>query len=298
MFSSFMLNAWTVGTIVAITAGFIGFFVVIRGAAFAAHTLPMGAFPGAAAAALLGINPYIGVLVFAALGVVGIGHLSRRGRPEVGTALCLVMLLGLGALFLSMTREYSQEVFSLLFGEVLGASKNDILLVAVASAVAVATTLVLFRPLLLSSVFPQMAEAAGVSRNRMEIWFLSALALAAAVALPVVGALLVFSLMVGPAAVARSLADRPFQAALLSVAVALVVVWAAIALSYVTDWPIGFFVGGISALAYGLARAWPSLPMAFKRNGWRKMARRTSPSSIPGIAQPMARSTPRTLPPP
>lgn len=298
MFSSFMLNAWTVGTIVAITAGFIGFFVVIRGAAFAAHTLPMGAFPGAAAAALLGINPYIGVLVFAALGVVGIGHLSRRGRPEVATALCLVMLLGLGALFLSMTREYSQEVFSLLFGEVLGVSKNDILLVAVASAVAVATTLVLFRPLLLSSVFPQMAEAAGVSRNRMEIWFLSALALAAAVALPVVGALLVFSLMVGPAAVARSLADRPFQAALLSVAVALVVVWAAIAFSYVTDWPIGFFVGGISALAYGLSRAWPSLPMAFKRNGWRKMARRTSPSPISGTAQPMARSTPKTLLPP
>jgi len=296
MFSSFMVNAWTVGTIVAITAGFIGFFVVIRGAAFAAHTLPMGAFPGAAAAALLGINPYIGVLVFAALGVVGISQLTKRGRREVATALCLVMLLGLGALFLSMTREYSQEVFSLLFGEVLGVSKNDILLVAVASAVAVATTLILFRPLLLSSMFPQMAEAAGVSRNRMEVWFLGALALAAAVALPVVGALLVFSLMVGPAAVARSLADRPFQAALLSVAVALVVVWAAIALSYVTDWPIGFFVGGISAFAYGLSRAWPSLPMALKRNGRRKIAR-TSPSPIPGTAQPMARSTP-TLPPP
>ncbi len=256
MFSSFMVNAWIVASIVAAVAGFVGFFVVIRGASFAAHALPLGTFPGAAAAALLGINPLFGLVVFSGLGVIGISQLGRRGRHEVATALCLVMLLGLGALFLSMTTEYSQEVFALLFGEVLGISDGDVAPIAAMSAIAVAVTAMLFRPLLLSSLSPELAEARGISSRRMDLWFLTILALATAMALPVVGALLVFSLMVGPAAAARSLTDRPFVAALLSVGISLAVVWAAIALSYVSEWPIGFFVGALGAIAYGLGRAW------------------------------------------
>lgn len=99
MFSSFMTNTWIVATIVAAVAGVVGFFVVIRGSAFAAHALPLGAFPGAAAAHLLGLNQLLGLIVFSGLAVVGINQLGRRGRHEVATALCLVMLLGLGALF-------------------------------------------------------------------------------------------------------------------------------------------------------------------------------------------------------
>ena len=256
MFSSFMTNTWIVASIVATVAGFVGFFVVIRGASFAAHALPLGTFPGAAAASLLGVNPLFGLIVFAAVGVIGINRLGRHGRHEVATALCLVTLLGLGALFLSMTSEYSQEVYALLFGEVLGVSNSDLAPVAAISVLSIAITVVLFRPLLLSSVSPELAQARGVSSRGMELGFLTILALATAMALPVVGALLVFSLMVGPAAAARSLTDRPLLAISLSVGISLVTVWASIALSYVSNWPVGFFVGGLGAVSYALGRVW------------------------------------------
>ncbi|PRE45456.1 metal ABC transporter permease [Burkholderia multivorans] len=256
MFANFMVNTWLAATAVAVVAGLVGFLVVVRGASFAAHALPLGTFPGAAAASLLGVNPLAGLVVAAAAGVVGITWLGRRGRHEVATALCLVMLLGLGALFLSLTTQYSQAVYALLFGQILGVSDSDLLAVTIVSAVCVMLVALLFHPLLLGSVSAELLEAQQVSSARMELVFLTILALATAVALPVVGALLVFSLMVGPACAARSLSSRPGFAALLSVVFALAAVWAAIALSYVSDWPVGFFVGAIGALLYGLGRVW------------------------------------------
>lgn len=256
MFASFMINTWLVATIVAVVAGCVGFFVVIRGASFAAHALPLGTFPGAAAASLLGISPLAGMVAAAAAGVVGIAWLGRRGRHEVATALCLVMLLGLGALLLSMTTEYSQAVYALLFGEVLGVSDSDLLTVAVISTACVVLVVLLFRPLLLGSVSADLIEAQRVSSRHVELAFLGILALATVMALPVVGALLVFSLMVGPACAARSLSSRPGPAVLLSVAFSLVTVWVAIALSYVSDWPVGFFVGVIGAFLYGAGWVW------------------------------------------
>lgn len=256
MFDDFMVNTWIAATLVATVAGIVGFFVVIRGASFAAHALPLSAFPGAAAANLTGVNPLIGLLLFSGLGVTGISQLARRGRRDLATALSLVMLLGLGALFLSRTTEYFQAVYALLFGEVLGVSDTDLGPVAVLSALSVALILILFRPLLLSSASPELSEARGVSPRLMEVLFLGVVALATAMALPVVGALLVFSLMVGPASAARALTAHPLRAMLLSAGIAVVTVWAAIALSFVLDWPIGFFVGGLSALAYGAGRTW------------------------------------------
>lgn len=255
MFASFMINTWIAATAIAAVAGVIGFFVVIRGSAFAAHALPLGTFPGAAAASVLGINPLIGLLVFSGLGVIGISQLGRRGRHEIATALSFVMLLGLGALFLSMTTEYFQAVYALLFGEVLGVSNSELVPVVVVSVVSVALTAILFRPLLLSSVSPELGEARGVPARRMELLFLGILALATAVALPVVGALLIFSLMVGPASAARSLTNRPSHAMLLSACLSVVTVWISIALSFASDWPIGFFVGGLSAIAYAAGRS-------------------------------------------
>lgn len=256
MFEDFMVNTWIAATLVAVVAGIVGFFVVIRGASFAAHALPLSAFPGAPAANLVGVNPLIGLLVFSGLGVAGISQLARRGRRDLATALSLVMLLGLGALFLSRTTDYFQAVYALLFGEVLGVSNADLGPVAGLGAVAVALIVILFRPLLLSSVSPELGEASGVSARLMEILFLGVVALATAMALPVVGALLVFSLMVGPASVARALTDRPFGAMLLSAVISVVIVWGAITLSFISDWPVGFFVGGLSALAYGVGRSW------------------------------------------
>jgi zinc/manganese transport system permease protein len=256
MFSSFMTNTWIVASIVAAVAGFVGFFVVIRGASFAAHALPLGTFPGAAAASLAGVNPLIGLVGFAVLGVIGISWLGRHERREVATALCLIMLLGLGALFLSMTNEYSQEVYALLFGEVLGIGNSDLVPVAAIGAFSIVVMAALFRPLLLSSVSPELAQARGVSSAGMELVFLTILALATAMALPVVGVLLVFSLMIGPASAARTLTDRPLLAISLSVGISLIIVWAAIALSYVSNWPVGFFVGALAAASYGLGHVW------------------------------------------
>ena len=153
------------------------------------------------------------------------------------------MLLGLGALFLSRTTAYFQAIFALLFGAVLGVSTEDLGPVAVLTLVTLALIVVLFRPLLLSSVSPDLGAARGVSPRLMEVLFLIVVALATAMALPVVGALLVFSLMVGPASAARALTARPLIAILLSVALAVITVWAAIALSFISDWPVGFFVG-------------------------------------------------------
>src|ERR1700722_8220467 len=118
MFASFMSNAWIVATIVAAIAGVVGFFVVLRGSAFVAHALPSGAFAGAAGASLIGVNTLLGLGVFSLFGALGIGWLGRRGRHDVATALGLVVMLGLGSLFLSLSVEFAAGTYSLLFGQV------------------------------------------------------------------------------------------------------------------------------------------------------------------------------------
>jgi zinc/manganese transport system permease protein len=271
-----MINTWVVATIVAVVAGSVGFFVVLRGSAFVADALPTGAFAGAAGASLIGVNTLIGLGVFSLLGALGIGWLGRRGRHDVAVALALVAMLGLGALFLSFTTEYGPEIESLLFGEVLGISVNEIAPVAALGAVCVLAILVLFRPLMLSSVMPELGEARGVRPHRIETCFLVVLALATSMALPVVGALLIFSLMIGPPAAARSVTARPLLAMGLSVALALVTVWVAIALSYQTNWPIGFFVGTIAAVCYAAGRGWTALRS--------RRLRRSQASTLPPVA--------------
>jgi zinc/manganese transport system permease protein len=256
MFAPFMINAWVSATLVAVVAGVVGLFVVLRGSAFVADGVPTGAFAGAAGASLLGLSTLVGLGVFALAGALSIGWLGRRSRHDVATALTVVMLFGLGALFLSFTTEYSSEIFALLFGEVLGVSTGELLPVAVLGAVCVAAVAVLFRPLLLSSVAPEVGESRGVRAGRMELAFLIILALATSMTLPVVGALLIFSLMIGPPAAARSLTSSPLRAVLLSVLLAMVTVWVAIAASFETNWPIGFFVGMLGAACYAVGRGW------------------------------------------
>jgi zinc/manganese transport system permease protein len=259
MFSGFMVSTWTVASIVAVVAGVVGFFVVLRGAAFVADAVPQGAFAGAAGASLLGINTLIGVGAAALLGALGIGWLSRRGRRDVATALALVVMLGLGALFLSFSVQYAPEIYSLLFGEVLGVSTTEIAPVAILAALCTGAILLLYRPLLISSLMPELAEARGVRAQRMELLFLIVVALATSLTLPVVGALLIFSLMIGPPAAARSVTDRPLPAMLASVLIALAVVWVSIAAAYETNWPVGFFVGALGAACYAAGRGWAAI---------------------------------------
>jgi zinc/manganese transport system permease protein len=256
MFSGFMVNAWAVATIVAIVAGLVGFFTVLRGNAFVAHAIPNGSFAGAAGAALVGVNALIGLGVFSAASALGIGWLSRSGRRDVATALVLTFMLGLGALFLSVGSEYAPAVYSLLFGEVLGISSNQLAPTAILALLCGLAIVALYRPLLLNSVLADVGEARGISSFRMELLFLAVVALATTMTVPVVGTLLIFSLMIGAPAAARSFTDRPLRAMILSVIIALATVWAAIALSYETNYPIGFFVGAIGAVNYTAGRLW------------------------------------------
>jgi zinc/manganese transport system permease protein len=262
MFTGLMLNTWIAATAVAVIAGMMGFFAVLRGSTFAAHAIPNGAFAGAAGASLLGLNAIVGLGVFSVAGALGIAGLSRRSRPDVATALTFVLMLGIGALFVSWSTEYAQEAYSLLFGEVFGVSADQVTPILVLGAVSVAAIVVMFRPLMLSSAMPEVAAARGVSPQRMELAFLLVMALATSMTVPVVGALLMFSLMIGPAAAARSFTASPVAALAISVCLALVTVWVGIVLSYRTSWPLGFFVGLIGAAFFLAGRAWAAIRTA------------------------------------
>ncbi len=259
MFTGLMFNTWVAASAVAVIAGVTGFFAVLRGSTFAAHAIPNGAFAGAAGASLLGLNAFAGLAAFSVAGALGIAGLSRRSRPDVATALTFVLMLGVGALFVSWSTEYAQEAYSLLFGEVFGISQDQLLPIGVLGALSIAAVLVMFRPLMLTSALPGVAAARGVSTRRMELAFLLVMALATSMTVPVVGALLMFSLMIGPAAAARSLTARPGLAMALSVAIALVTVWAGIAISYRSNWPLGFFVGVIGAGFFLAGRAYAAI---------------------------------------
>ena len=173
-------------------------------------------------------------------------------------------MLGTGALFLSLSTEYSEVTYSLLFGEVFGIGSNVLLPIAALGAVSVAVIVLLYRPLLLASALPEVADARGVSTRRMELCFLIVMALATSMTVPVVGALLMFALMIGPAAAARSFTRRPGHAIALAIGIALATVWIGIAASYHTNWPLGFFVGVIAAGFFLAGQGWS----AVRRRWW------------------------------
>ncbi|WP_298281717.1 metal ABC transporter permease [Acidocella sp.] len=252
MFEPFMREPWAVVTLVALAAGMVGYFVALRGAGFAAHALPMAAFPGAAFAALTGVSAYAGLAGFAVLGALVLAWL--RARQDAATALVLGGLMALGALFLSLSGAYGNQVEGLLFGQVFAVGRGEVW-AALALALGVAALLLgLARPLTLSALAPELFALSGGRTGLMEAVFLLIVALAAALCLPVTGALLAFSLMAGPGAAACLLARRPGVALGLSVALALGIGWGSMAAAYESGWPVGFFVGAFTALVYVAAR--------------------------------------------
>jgi zinc/manganese transport system permease protein len=262
VFADFMINAWIVGTLVAAGAGLVGFFVVLRGSAFPAHAIPNGAFAGAAGASMIGI-PVLWGITGASLGVAFfIGAFSRRIRSDVATTLALVTMLAVGAAMLSVSSQYQSSMISLLFGQILGVSRSRIVpAVAVLAGSALAIG-VMYRPLLLSSLAPDLAQSRRVRLTLIDSVFLVVLALTSALCVPLVGALLSFALMIGPPAAARSVAARPGTALALSVIFSIATLWASIASSYLVNWPVGFFVGTYGATLFVVARLgvrlWPT----------------------------------------
>jgi zinc/manganese transport system permease protein len=259
MFSGVMSDAWAVGTIVGVVAGVVGFFVVLRSASFVAHAVPLASFAGAAGANLVGAQAVAGLAVFAPLAALSIGWLGRRRRSDVVTALVVAAMLGLGALFLSWSSEYSSAVYGLLFGDILGVNDSQMWLSAALAAAGLAGVALMYRPLLLSSVAPDAAAARGVRTGLVDILFLLLVSLLTTMSVPVVGALLMFTLMVGPPAAARAVSSAPARTMAIAVCVSLATVWLSIAASYLTTWPIGFFVGVVAAAFYLAGRLWTAL---------------------------------------
>lgn len=256
MFSQpYMQNALLTGSIAAVLAGLVGFFVVLRGLSFAAHALGQVGFAGAAGAVLIGVDPLWGLVIFALGGAVGLGLLGARehGR-DAATALILVAALGLGALFLALNGVYATEAFTLLFGAIVGISRDQIWQIALLALGCILVLGTLYRPLLLVTVDAELAAARGVPVRAVGVLFLVVVGVAAAVTIPTVGTLLIFSLMVGPAAAATALVKRPWAAMLASVALALLATWVGLIAAYDTSWPIGFFISATVAALYAGAR--------------------------------------------
>jgi zinc/manganese transport system permease protein len=252
----YLQNALAGGTIVAILAAFVGYFVILRGAAFATHALSQIGFAGAAGAVLAGVQPLVGLVAFSLAGAAGLGLLSLRSRAnDVATALVLVCALGTGALFLALASNFSSNVVSLLFGTIVGVDRTQVVLTAAVATVALAILAAVGRPLLFATVARDAARSAGVPVIALDFAFLAIVALAAAVTVPIVGTLLVFSLTLGPAAAASALAPRPSTTIALAAILGVVAVFVGVALAYETDWPVGFFISTLAMLEYLGARA-------------------------------------------
>lgn len=250
----FMQHAFEAGTIIAIVAGIIGYFVVIRRSSFAAHALSDIGFAGAAGAVVIGLNPVYGLLLFTSIGGVGIAILGPKAANrdvEIGTV--LAFMLGLGVLFLGL-HAYANEAISILFGEILGISLSGVWLTLFAGIPILIVIAILYRPLLFSSLDEDVAEAKGVPMLLIGIVFMLLVAVATSISVQVVGVLLIFALMVTPAAIAQRLTKTPIRAITISVVIALLATWLGLFIAFYLPYPVSFFITSIVFVLYLLVR--------------------------------------------
>lgn len=261
MFSyPFMQHAFEAGTIVALAAGVVGYFVIVRGSAFAAHALSHVGFAGAAGAVVIGVSPVFGLIAFSSAAGAVMGGLGERlrGRDTV-IGIVLAWTLGLGVLFLSLYTGYATQAYAILFGEILGISTGDVVITLVAAVVALAAIAVMYRPLLFSSVDEEVAAARRVPVRAISVAFMVTLALTVSAAVQVVGVLLIFSLVVTPPAIAERLVSRPGRVMALSSVLALGFTWAGLVLAYYFPYPVSFFITSVAFASYLAVRAAPLL---------------------------------------
>lgn len=247
----FMINAFAASGIVAVLAGIVGYFLVLRGQTFAGHALSHVGFTGATGAVLLGISPIWGMVGFTLAAGIGMGALGERlaGR-DVAIGVILSVALGCGLLFLHFYTTYATQVTALLFGNVLAVSHTTLAVLASIGAISLAALALIARPLLFASLQPELAEAKGVSLRTVSMLFLAVCALAVAACTQIVGVLLVFTLLVGPAAAAQNVSTRLSTGVILAASFALFEAWLGITLAYHTDWPTSFWITTLSAAVY------------------------------------------------
>ncbi len=250
---AFMQNAFMASAIVAVVAGTVGYFLVARSQTFAGHALSHVGFAGATGAILIGLSPFWGLIVFTIAASLLMGVLGERlnGR-DVAIGVVLSLSLGFGILFLHYFTAFATQATALLFGNVFGVDRGILGALAGLGVVSLLALGAIARPLLFATLQPELAEAKGVPLRLVSMVFLAIVAVAVAECTQVVGVLLVFSLMVGPAAAAQRLTRKVGGGVALSAFLALAEAWAGLAMSYYTDWPASFCITAISAAVYFL----------------------------------------------
>jgi zinc/manganese transport system permease protein len=247
----FMRTAFLAGGVVAIVGGAVGYFLVLRNLAFAGHALSHVGFAGATGSVLLGLTPLWGLVAFTLAAAIAMGWLGTRLRSrDVAVGIILSLALGLGVLFLYLYSTHATQATTILFGNVLGVGLDTLWALLALSVLSLAALAFISRPLLFATLAPELAEAKGVSLRLVSILFLAVVAIAVAEAAQVVGVLLIFALMVGPAAASLRLTSSVSWGIGLAVLLALAETWAGIALAYATDWPASFWIVLSSCIVY------------------------------------------------
>jgi len=256
----FVRNAWLAGTFIALACGTIGWFVVVRGQVFAGDALSHVAFVGAIAAATVGVDERIGLFALTLALAAGMGMLGRRAQADdvtIGTA--FAWILGIGVLLLTILATSAGGASGIttantLFGSIYSLTAGASVIAAVVALTATAVVLAVTRPLLLSTLDPEVATVRGVPVRALGIAFLGALAVVTAQSTEAVGALLLLGLIAAPAGAATQLTARPYLGMALSGAIAVGAMWGGLALSYaVASLPASTAIIGLAAAAYAAA---------------------------------------------
>lgn len=253
----FVQHALVAGTLSAVLGAIVGYFVVARNVSFAAHALSHIGFTGAAAAALFGLHPLQGILLF----TVGAGIImgtsgDKLQRSDMAIGMVLSMSLGLGSFFLCFYRGYAGTAMRILFGDIFGVSSEQLLEMVVLSVVSLGALAIFSRRLLFASIQPRLAEARGLSLTAISIAFMVVLAISVSMASQVVGILLVFTLVIAPAGIALRLCRSFWLGIMTAVVIGVVVVWAGIGLACLTDWPPSFWIPALFFVIYVSVEAW------------------------------------------
>ena len=283
----FMVNALRAGTIVAVVAGAIGYFMVLRRESFAGHTLAVIGFPGAAGAAWVGLNADFGYFGFCLLGALVIAAVPNRsasgrgsglgGSGEESAAIGTIQAFALacGFLFVSLYQGFLSDLNSLLFGTIIGVTSTQVVVLLVAAVACLTVLAVIGRPLLFATVDPDVARARGLRVRLLSVIFLLLLGIAAAGTSQVTGSLLVFALLVAPAATATRLTARPALGLTLSIVIAVLVTWLGQGIAFFSPYPIGFWVTTLAFIAFLLAAGGRALIDT--------RARRADSATVPGV---------------
>jgi zinc/manganese transport system permease protein len=246
---AFMLRALAAASCVAVLAACAGSFLILRRQTFAGHALSHVGFAGAAAALLAGVSPLAGLVAFTVLGGVAMGVLGERlvGR-DVAIGLVLAVSLAVGLVCLHVLPGPATQATALLFGNVLAVDGTTLIVLAGLCCLCLAMLAAMSRPLLLASLQPELARARGVRVGWLATLFLAVVAVAVALSAEVVGVLLVFALMVGPAAAGQRLAGGFLGSVAVAVALAVFAAEAGLTLAWYTDWPASACITALSCV--------------------------------------------------